>query len=494
MSSLLERMHSLLHRMSHADALTLTNRLKRQHLRGADVKHLSRTTVGNILSDISHLRAQYRAWLEDEKMTTLCTRKDLRGLFKLFRELLEEMGQMRVTLNDIILEPSIAVKVSEMAMDPAKAEAMEKERKVTGIGIGTSWMAPFSKLFGSSLHNASHLPPTTRTLPRPTSSGHGNILVPRGVLKTSPALAASATTVNVEFSGTGAGKSVTSVFSAHPSNEGAYSDPPLPHLSAATQANARSVMDLFAGAPHLDDVSDPWIVLSRAPRHVQPAILTAEPAETGTATTGRSAGRKRKPFLLSRDVDAILVTSSISSRNIEHSETDDIPGPLRERTLRRRGLSDSSLYSTFMNQGGTGSESNAYPTRPAGPALEHGSVLRTLSRTVQNFKQVASHTISGATHASTSTSVPSQTSTPDTAPEPSDHRSTSTDSLRVPRSQPPRVSPPTLPTLTSLIPSLTSWTAAGVALESTRPRTLHSTLREDAGVPRMFREGQGKDV
>ncbi|KAG9317330.1 hypothetical protein JVU11DRAFT_1529 [Chiua virens] len=220
MSSILERMHSLLHRMTQADALTLTNRLKRQHLRGADVKHLSRTTVSNILSDISHLRARYRVWLEDEKLTTLCTRKDLRGLFKLFKEVLEEMGQMRVTLNDIILEPNVAVKVSEMALDPAKAEAMDKEAKVNGIGIGASWMAPFSKLFGSSAHDVSSLPSITRTLPRPINGGDGNIRVSRPVPKIGPALAASATTVNVEFSGTGAGKSVTNVFSAHPDNEG----------------------------------------------------------------------------------------------------------------------------------------------------------------------------------------------------------------------------------------------------------------------------------
>lgn len=485
MSSLLERMHSLLHRMTHADALTLTNRLKRQHLRGADVKHLSRTTVGNILSDVSHLRAQYRVWLEDEKITTSCTRKDLRGLFKLFKEVLEEMGQMRVTLNDVILEPTIAAEVSEMAMDPAKAEAMEKERKVIGIGIGASWMAPFSKLFSSSSHDTSLPPSTTRIPPRSTNRGQGNIRVPRPVLKSGPALAPSATTVNVEFSGTGAGKSVTSVFSAHPNNEGVHDHLPLCHPPVSTQTNARSVMGIFAGAPHPDDASDPWVVLPRAPRRVQSAFLTTEPAETGTATIGRSVVRKRKPSHLSRDVDAILVASSVSPRSIEDSEGNDIPGPLLERTLHRRGLSDSSIHSTFMNQGGSGNESNACSAEPAGPWLERRSVLRTLSRTVQNFKQVASHTI-GVAHPSTS--VPSQTPA---SPGSSDYYPpASSDRLNIPCSQ-----PPPLPTLTSLIPSLTSWAAAGIALDSTHPRSLHSTLREDAGVPRLFgREGQGRDV
>ncbi|KAG8218507.1 hypothetical protein J3R82DRAFT_4144 [Butyriboletus roseoflavus] len=483
-SSLLERMHSLLHRMTQADALTLTNRLKRQHLRGADVKHLSRTTVGNILSDVSHLRAQYRAWLEDDKMTTLCTRKDLRGLFKLFKEVLEEMGQMRVTLNDVILEPTIAVEISELALDPAKAQAMEKERKV--IGIGASWMVPFSKLFSSSSHDASLLPSTTRTLPRPTSRGHGNIRVSRPVPKIGPALAASATMVNVEFSGTGVGKSVTSVFSAHPDNEGAHGHLPsphtLPHPSATAQTNVRSVMDIFAGAPHPNDTSDPWVVLPRAPRRVQSAFLTAEPVETGIATIGRSAVRKRKPSQLSRDVDAILDVPSVPTRSIEDSEVDDILGPLLERTLRRRGLSDSSLHSTFMNQDESENERATRPAEPAGLWLERTSVLRTLSRTVQNFKQAASHTISGVAHASTS----------DPVAGPSDsYPPAASDSLNIPHSQPPRVSS----TLTSLIPSLTSWTTAGAALDSTHPRSLHGNLREDAGVPRLFgREGQGRDV
>jgi len=485
MSSLLERLNSLLHRMIHADALTLTNRLKRQHLRGADVKHLSRTTVGNILTDVGHLRAQYRVWLEDEKMTTLCTRKDLRGLFKLFKEVLEEMGQMRVTLNDVILEPTIALQVSEMAMDPTKAEAMEKERKVIGIGVGASWMAPFSKLFGSSSHDASLLPSTVRTPPRPTSRGNGNIRISRPVPKTGPALAASATTVNVEFSGTGSGKSVTSIFSAHPDNEGVHGHLPPPHPSGSSQTNARSVMGIFAGAPHPDDTSDPWVVLPRPLHRVQSVFLTAGSAETGTATIGRSVARKRELSQLSRGVDAIIVAPSVSPR-VEDLEAVDIPGPLLERILHRRGLSDSSIHSTFMNQGGEGNESSACPSELAGPWLERRSVLRTLSRTVQNFKQVASHTISGVAHAPTS--VPP----PNSAPGLSDSYPASNDSLNIPHSQPPRV---TSPTLTSLIPSLTSWAAVGIALDSTHPRNVHCGLRDESGAPRPIgREGQRRDI
>lgn len=487
MSSILERMHSLLHRMTQADALTLTNRLKRQHLRGADLKHLSRTTVGNILSDISRLRAQHRVWLEDDKMTTLCTRKDLRGLFKLFKEVLEEMGQMRVTLNDVILEPTIAARVSEMALDPAKAEAMEKERKANGVGIGASWMAPFSKLFNSSSHDL-NLPPSTRTPPRQTNGGHGNIRVSRPAPKIGPALAASVTTVNVEFSGAGSGKSVTSVFSAHPNNEGAHGHLPslrtLPQPPASTQTIVRSVMDIFAGAPHPDDTLDPWVVLPRAPHRSRSAFLTAEPAEA--ATIGRSAVRKRK-MSLSRDVDAILDAPSVSTRSIESLGAQIIPDRPIERTFRRRGLSDSSIHSTFANHGGN--ENAACPAEP--PWLERTSVLRTISRTVQNFKQVASHTISGVAHSSTF--VASHVSTANSAPGPSDpYPTASGDNPNIPHAHPPGLSSLTLD---SLIPSLASRTGVGVVLDSTHLRNIHGKLRENAGIPRLFGwEGQGRDI
>ncbi|KIJ69912.1 hypothetical protein HYDPIDRAFT_79094 [Hydnomerulius pinastri MD-312] len=486
-SSLLERMHSLLHRMTQADALTLTNRLKRQHLRGADIKHLSRTTVSNILSEVLHLRAQYRMLLEDEKMTTLCTRKDLRGLFKLFKEVLDEMGQMRVTLNDVILEPSIAAKFSEMALDPAKAEAMEKERKSSGSALGSSWMAPFSKLFGSTSHEPTSQS-STRTPPRATSRGRGAIRVSRPVPKIGPALAASTTTVNVEFSGTGAGKSVTSVFSAHPNNEGARDPFPrintLPQSPTSTQSNVRSVMGIFAGAPHPDDTSDPWVVLPRAPRRVQSTFLRADPTESGAATIGRSAMRKRHASQLSRGVDAVLDADYVP--NTEGSEADDVPGPLLERTLRRRGLSDSSIHSTFTSHGGEDDD----PNEAAGPWLDRTSVMQTLSRTMQSFRQVASHTISAAA----SSPSPSASATGI-----SDSKATSGEGLDVPRPLAPRASSPTF---SSLLPNLTSWAAAGAALDTARstthphpPPNFYGSVRDDSAIPRLWgREAQGRDI
>ena len=340
-------------------------------------------------------------------------------------------------------------------------------------------MSPFSKLFNPS-HDIGELLSSTRTSPRPISRGHGNARTSRPVPKIGPALAASATTVNVEFTATGTGKSVTSIFSAHPDNEGEYGHLPslhtLPQPPLSTQTNAHNIMGIFAGAPHPDDTSDPWVVLPRVSRRVKSAFLTAERAEAGTATIGRSAGKRK--MTLSRDVDAILDARSVSTRSTEDSEIHDVPGPLIDRPLLRRGLSDTSIHSTFMNQGGIGDENVPRHSELGGPWSEFPSVLRTLGRTVQSFKQAASHTISGVAHPHTAVASP--------VPRPGSYPHDTS----VPRSQPPPSS-----TIGSLIPSLTSWTAIGDAFDSGHSRKIHSSLREDAGIPRLFgREGQGRDI
>lgn len=467
LSTLLERMTSLLLRMSQADALTLTNRLKRQHLRSTYVKHLSRTTVSNILSEIAQLRVQYRVLLEDEKVTVLCTRRDLRGLFKFFKDVFEELGQLRITLNDVIVEPSIAQKVSEMALDPAKAEAMERKASEPD----SSWMAPFSKLFGSSLTEANTHP--SHTEPR-SSRGREITRQPRPVPKLAPALAASTTTVNVEFSGAGVGKSVTSTFSAHPTNDlgpaSRVNVNTVPRASISAGSNARSVMGIFAGAPHPDNAADQWVVLPRTPRRARSThFKLVEPPQSSVATTDGGSMRKPGKSQLSREMDVAIDTAT----NLDHDEAKDTPGPLPGRTLRRRGLSDSSIHSTYMSQ--------AKHSAPAEPSTR-GSVLQTLSRTVRNFSIAASQTVSG-----------SLTSPPPISRAPEGTVTAPREGLDVLKPHPRRAASQTL---SSLIPnlSLTSWAAAGAALENSRSGSqamYYGSVRDDSFMSRPWgREDQ----
>ncbi|KAG7097518.1 hypothetical protein E1B28_004861 [Marasmius oreades] len=385
MSTLVDRIGSLLQRMTEADALTLTNRLKRQHLRGADVGHVSRSTISNIVNEVSGLRAQFRYLLEDEKLVTICTRKDLRAIFKLFRDIFVEMGQIRVTLNDIVLDPSIAPKVSELALDPKKET--DKASSETTTGIAGGWIAPISKLFGTPaarVDSQSATPVSGCLMRTPSTKGNAR---PRFVPKLGPATSASTTTVNVEFSGA-VGRAVTSTSlgeSSHEDNGTVKKATPALSITPAST----NVMGIFAGAPRPSAPDrDPWVVLPKQPRRVQSVIRPAEmlsPANIHRvdglyANSVSSQGRR-----LSRNVDAIIDTGQHLAPHLAEDEASDRVAPLLQRTLRRRGLSDSSIHTSFVaDQGDTSMNSNT--TMLSNVSTSGGSVFQALSKRVQNFR------------------------------------------------------------------------------------------------------------
>lgn len=460
---ILERVTSLLARMTQADASTLNNRLKRQNLKGADVKHLSRTTVGSILSDSIQLRSQLRAFLEDDTIPTTCSRKDLRGLFKLFRECFEEMGQMRITLNDVILDPSLAPKISEMALDPAKAA--ERERQAAK---GSSWTNPLAKLFGSATtssatdvsHPVKEAPQMSRALSRGRDTRQRGLVVP----KMAPALAPTATTVNVDFS-SGVARSVTTT----PSQDLRRDEVMRRTVSSTTTApqptSQASFMGLFAGAPRQGPSADPWVVLPNSgTRRVNPSTMGLDPS--ATATIGRAA--MRNVARLSQNVDAVIDVDSPA----RHDDDEDNVSPLLQRTLKRRGLSDSSIHSTFMSQ--ADDPPPPVPTRQeAWP--DRTGMLRSLSRTVKTFKSTAASTLATAppqTADGMETPISSSPPRPSKKPETPEGAKRITPSSSSSPSQPRSSSP-----IASFMPTLTSWGSAGEALDSNglsgTPRDVH---------------------
>ncbi|TFK62721.1 hypothetical protein BDN72DRAFT_848377 [Pluteus cervinus] len=387
-TTVLDRANSLLGRMTQADPFTLTNRLKRQNLKGADVGHLSRTTIASINTDLTNLRAQYRFLLEDDKLLINCSRKDFRLLFKFLRDVFVELGQLRGTLNDIILDPSIAPKISERALDPKKAEA-HKEGKEHNLA---SWMAPISKLFGTP-SGRSDSPPTERIIETPRPA-------PKLAPKRAPALSAYATTVNVEFSGVG--RSTTSTFATSLRKR---DEPPPPQQASA------GLMDIFAGAPKLSG-NDPWVVVagpSKAFHRPHPTLVvdTSNPS-----TIGRSFTRSGALQRLSRNVDAMIDSPGPIMRR-EEEEAPDTIAPLIERGLRRRGLSDSSIHSSFVSHGG---DDPLSPTPQGGSGHQSGgatsqpSVFGALSQTMMNFKLTGA--LGGASSGSGSEVKSSGASTP----------------------------------------------------------------------------------
>ncbi|KAJ6560173.1 hypothetical protein B0H19DRAFT_1376004 [Mycena capillaripes] len=248
LGALVERTQALLQRMQAADALSLTDRLKRAQIRGADIAHLSRSTVAGILSDVGK---QLRAGPQDNELRA--GRRDVRALLGVLREMFTALGEMRVLLNEVVLDPASAPRVSEAAMDPKKnARAAEEQAHGAGSGNeGKGWMAPLSKFFAGS--------PAGGAEERERASTASTLAVPRPmppwfVPKLGPALAPSATTVNVEFSGAGVGHAMTNTVDAAPGS---------------------GVIGIFAGAPRTH-APDPSIAIPhpKAARRVPPSLLS----------------------------------------------------------------------------------------------------------------------------------------------------------------------------------------------------------------------------
>ncbi|KAK7013120.1 PCI domain-containing protein [Favolaschia claudopus] len=375
--------------MQAADALSLTNRLKRAGIRGADVAHLSRTTVAGIVSDAGK---QLRTTVgQDDELRA--GRRDVRTLLGVLREIFGALGEMRVLLNEVVLDPSSATRVSEAAMDPSKAAARAMDGDADGKGgadgkTASGWMAPLSKLFAGS--------PAPREAERERVGAASPLAAPRPiparfVPKLGPALAASATTVNVEFSGAGAGvgRAMTSTVDATPAMP-VPTRPGAGGINGAPHQGTPSVMGIFAGAPRTR-TPDPWVVIPhpKVPRQRPPSLLSP-------AAAALRAGGRHHPNRMSRNVDAVLdgVGTPVrqpGSGDASGDEEPDYLAPLLQRTLRRRGLSDSSIHSTYAAQAAEDEAAGAQPplsplSRTEATWLESGSVLQALSRRVQSFR------------------------------------------------------------------------------------------------------------
>lgn len=477
-SALIERVSMLLNRLIQADALTLTNRLKRQHLLGADVSHLSRNTVSSILHEANTLRAHFRAFLEDEKVTMACSRRDLRALFKLFKDLFTEMGQMRVTLNDVILDPTVAGKVSEMAMHPSKntsADATNGDQSTNAAA--SSWMAPISKFLGlPGLGNPSDSA-ATRALSPPSRPGMRapSRMPSRIVPKREAALSASAMTVNVEFSGTAVGRSVTSTYSAHPARQDSISI--LAMQGALTQVVpppnvSRSVMGIFAGAPRAEDNADPWVVIPKPQRAGPMPHLGG----SGTATVDRSALR-RTSSRMSRMVDAVIDSHAAQGAI---SEEQDVVGSLLDRTLTRRGLSDSSIHTTFLSHEEQGSpRQSVHEESEESAPQDRSSVLQALSRRMQNFRFAGP----SATSSADAGAPVSRPDTPVSGANAGDGRQTPTGTHA---SSPHAMSPPAVRLFSAA--NLSSWATASLDPSQEPSSYMAASPREEPFMHRLARD------
>lgn len=426
---LIERLSALLTRLNQTTVETLTARLKRQNLlAGSDISHLSKSTIAHIQNDVAQLRTHFKSSLEVEKVLEM-TRKDLRNLLRFAKDMFSEMGRLKAVVNDVTMDPSNAARVLATAsaklenpnlrVSSSPGQPSEIAQKDRG------WIAPITKLFaptaadsgeasgsgGGGLRESPVLGGSGAN-PSSSSGGGGGTTVrrrppPRPVPKLAAAVSSSTTTVNVEFASSRSRRAVSSTAIATSSDHegaGASGTHSLSSTMVAQKKPRRDdLLGIFAGAPPKPEVTagESWVVLPRdvSARKLRTSASTAKLDGDRTAEAGRARrGRHR----MSRNVDAIV--DNIGQRHgiigeedesaIIDDEEDGVAGAgdlsrdgddfqqtilERTRTLRPRGLSDSSIRSTFLASGGD--DASGYPVNrlltPASLALSSADTSTT---------------------------------------------------------------------------------------------------------------------
>lgn len=247
---LIDHMARLLTRISQSDVMTLTKRLKRQHLPG-DVGHLSKSTITSILSEVAEFRMHFRAIMDSErkeervnpsfsdqeKLQSLVTRKDFLALVKLFKDVFTELSTLRGTINEVILDPSSAVKLREAALYDEEEDERGRVRAkpVRQTSALNGWINPISKFFVTPPIDESDGDASSgRTSPRKGAES-GKLHPSRAAPKLAAAATATAATVNVEFASSGAMRRAVSTIAPPLASTGL---PPSPNSTLTSFPNA----------------------------------------------------------------------------------------------------------------------------------------------------------------------------------------------------------------------------------------------------------------
>ncbi|CAE6333700.1 unnamed protein product [Rhizoctonia solani] len=386
-----EHLAALLKRLQQADVRGLTARLKRQNLIGADLAHLSRTTLKTISTDVRNELGSGRGLLG-----------------RTVREMLGEIITLRGVVNDVVLDPNAIPRVREEAFTgigvPGSdsvanlGSVVERGRQTLMKSQTTAmgWIsAPITKLFGGVAE------------PEVGLAGGKKRLAPR----VAPAIATSTTTVNVEFAHSGTRRAVSTMTVAPDMSV----TPPNGEVTTAPRETSRPPGDpdqrkeqlrgIFVGSQPVRERerTDSWVILPRSNsrRMVRPAKSTAN-LNAGDATV-----HGVRPRRISRNVDAVI--------DVPPMPTGMSQSQLLGRTLRPRGLSDSSVQSNFVAHEPTSTRAGE-AVEVANSSQDHSDVgaNASLPATVPELSfntssvAYASTSTSGSTGASPTRAIPSR--------------------------------------------------------------------------------------
>ena len=287
----------------------------------------------------------------------LMARKDFIMLVKLFRDILYELGRLRTIVNRVEIEPALASKLRDF-------EGLQSPTDLLSAGIpantdrsaAAAILAPFSRLFsyGTDAQPAACTPHPVNSKAVPGGSKARPAARPVPKLSASSALATA--TVNVEFGGQGGVRRQVSIMpqdgdgglagryqNSIGRSGGAGSSRPSLGVPGQRQGVNRQLSSIFAGGGGMHSpTADPWVVLpggQQAPQSRQTS--SSYRANQRGPSNGAPQNRQSIYQGMSQNVDAVIDNNG--------AEGEDFRPNLLERTLRPRGLSDSSIHSTFMN-------------------------------------------------------------------------------------------------------------------------------------------------
>lgn len=373
--NLTDHVQRLFTRLAQADVDTLAKRLQRQHLTG-DVGHLARTTVNGILRDADGLRDHFKRLIDaesrhrdadaaslgssskgsssmDRESESLVARKEFFALVKVFKDLFFEMARLRNAVNEVHLNPGQA---SRILGEQLGLNGGQEDKGVMGAWLGRLFSGPTTgnaTAAGSTAQAASQSSASSTTATAAAAQAPRNVRRqpsrnPSGSQLAAPRASAAvvSSTVAVEIKGTTHASAesggATALDDAH--SESSSSTPSLPTASGFTtsgflqagprpevkrahphslaRTQSRNLSGLFVGSIPGQNITTPD---------------ASVPASSSSATSRGlpPAGYDHTKYRLSRIVD----DDEISIRD----------GFVPERTLRPRGLSDSSIRSTFLD-------------------------------------------------------------------------------------------------------------------------------------------------
>ncbi|BGP29659.1 hypothetical protein JCM10296v2_001398 [Rhodotorula toruloides] len=383
LGQLIDHVSKLLVRVQAADIATQEKRLRKQQLAG-DVRFLAHANLKDLVNDIDSVRHHFRRVVEQERATqtrqtslaasasataasadtSLVTRRDFVSLVKLLRDLLFEASRLRMLVNRVQLEPGLAEKLKELDV-PNAFEAVEPQG-ANGKGAAATattaagLLAPLSRLFGGVVGHdeapsLSHHASTAQFRPPPTKRGGS------GTVSTATA------TVNVEFGGGAVRQAQAAETSTtSPSTAAAATRSGTTRVTGSSHVR-RDLSSIFAGAASTSRAtastatsSDLWWP---TPSSASASSFSQIGAPAGRLASAATAASSYIPFgrLLSSYRPAMSSTTNAVLDSIPHAPSHppasatneeggfEPPPTLLERQLRPRGLSDSSIRSTFLS-------------------------------------------------------------------------------------------------------------------------------------------------